>query len=79
MTSKRTPIPLKDLKARDCRWPLGTPGDKDFGFCGAPAAPSSPYCGEHGRRAHNTSRKPAAHTPIAGSLLTAGFDGWRIS
>ena len=65
MTAKRTPIPLKDLKPRDCRWPLGTPGDKDFGFCGAPAAPSSSYCREHGRRAHNprapnTSRKPAA-------------------
>ncbi len=36
--------------SQECRWPLGTPGDKDFAFCCAPLAHESlPYCPNHFR------------------------------
>lgn len=36
---------------RNCRWPVGTPGSKDFGFCGDSVASGFPYCLAHCRRA----------------------------
>ena len=52
-------IPLMELDtypheggAKDCRWPLGDPRDKDFGFCGLPQLrPGSRYCEGHCRMA----------------------------
>ncbi|MFC3713517.1 GcrA family cell cycle regulator [Sphingoaurantiacus capsulatus] len=38
---------LLDLSDKICKWPIGHPGDADFHFCGKPAQPSFPYCGEH--------------------------------
>lgn len=39
---------LADLGARDCRFPIGNPGEPGFGFCGREvAAPSAPYCRHH--------------------------------
>ena len=43
--------PLLELEAGDCRWPVGTPGEKGFGFCAAPRRPGKPYCDGHVRRA----------------------------
>ncbi len=40
-------IPLADLGAGQCRWPLGDPRDKAFGFCGCKAQAGSVYCAEH--------------------------------
>ncbi|PHS61037.1 MAG: hypothetical protein COB09_19000 [Thalassobium sp.] len=37
---------LRDLKDKECRWPLGDPNDKDFGFCGKKISHRS-YCAEH--------------------------------
>ena len=37
--------PVSDVK--DCLWPIGDPGDEEFGFCGAETAPGRPYCAEH--------------------------------
>lgn len=45
------------LTDRKCKWPLGTPGEPGFGFCGRPRWESSPYCGEHCRMAY---QPPAA-------------------
>ena len=38
---------LLDLSDKICKWPIGHPGDADFHFCGKPAQPTFPYCGEH--------------------------------
>ena len=35
-----------------CHWPLGDPGEADFRWCGARAAPAGPYCREHCREAY---------------------------
>ena len=36
-----------DLGPRDCKWPHGTPGHKDFHFCGRKREPGVPYCAYH--------------------------------
>jgi len=42
---------LFELTENACRWPLGTPGEADFCFCGGKALEGLPYCGFHSRRA----------------------------
>lgn len=39
--------PLDQLGPHDCRWPIGHPGARDFGFCAQPIAAGGPYCGRH--------------------------------
>ena len=40
-----------------CLWPIGDPSDKDFHFCGEPAAPGKPYCSKHCAVAYITKTK----------------------
>ena len=40
----RERIPLSELKPGQCRWPIGDPREKNFGFCGCKALPGLPYC-----------------------------------
>lgn len=55
-TRKR--MALTDLKPNQCRWPIGDPQDKDFGFCGAHGADSAmPYCPEHAQLAYQAASK----------------------
>lgn len=42
---------LMDLEPNDCRWPIGDPQEKDFGFCGKPKLPGTSYCSHHASRA----------------------------
>lgn len=35
---------------RDCRWPLGDPGEEAFRFCGCPRLARGSYCAVHRRR-----------------------------
>ena len=53
----RQGIPLTDLKANQCRWPLGDPQDESFGFCGCPALPGLPYCMEHAQIAYQAATR----------------------
>jgi GcrA cell cycle regulator len=32
---------------RNCCWPIGEPGTRDFRFCVAEAVPGKPYCSDH--------------------------------
>ena len=32
---------------RECRWPIGHPGEPDFHFCTERALVGKPYCAEH--------------------------------
>ncbi len=41
---------LFQLERKDCKWPVGDPGEPDFFFCGAPRTKGSPYCGPHWHR-----------------------------
>ncbi|MCU0890499.1 MAG: GcrA cell cycle regulator [Sandarakinorhabdus sp.] len=44
---KQARTTLLDLNDKVCKWPIGHPDDADFHFCGKPANPGFPYCGEH--------------------------------
>ena len=46
-------LPLRQLRADQCRWPIGDPKEACFGFCGCQKAPGAPYCGHHAAIAYN--------------------------
>lgn len=43
---RQTPT-MTALQENMCRWPIGTPGQPGFRFCGQPTAAGRPYCGTH--------------------------------
>lgn len=51
-------VPLLALTHETCRFPLGHPGDPDFGFCPNRHAGGTSYCAAHYRIAY-TPRAPA--------------------
>ncbi len=53
----RERIPLTDLKAGACRWPIGDPREKNFGFCGHSAISGLPYCLEHAQVAYQPATR----------------------
>lgn len=46
------PCSLIELSAEKCRWPINSPGEKDFGFCGNRPLDGLPYCAGHTRLAY---------------------------
>lgn len=51
-TQSLPPVPLPDLKAHHCRWPISDAADSLLGFCGAEPAEGLPYCAAHCRMAY---------------------------
>jgi GcrA cell cycle regulator len=53
-------IGVLQLGPNMCKWPIGDPGDVDFGFCGGHASSSAVYCEEHAAIAFQPamSRRP---------------------
>lgn len=49
-------VPLQALTRESCRYPIGDPGQPDFGFCDSKHAPGLPYCSSHARIAY---RRPS--------------------
>jgi len=45
-------VSLMMLSSKTCRWPIGEPGTKGFGFCGMSPRESTPYCEYHARLAY---------------------------
>ena len=45
-------VQFSELSERDCRFPVGTPGNPGFGFCALPKMPGSSYCEPHHCRTH---------------------------
>jgi GcrA cell cycle regulator len=45
-----------ELKANECRWPIGDPRQEDFHFCGASQTPGRPYCAHHWSTSYDSSR-----------------------
>ena len=50
-------LPLRQLRADQCRWPIGDPKEAGFGFCGCQKAPGIPYCGHHAAIAYNPAAR----------------------
>ncbi len=64
---KSRPSPIKrqgpailTLKENMCRWPIGTPGQPGFTFCGEQSLPGRPYCASHCELAYQKKRDTAA-------------------
>ena len=53
----RETVPMIELGPRQCRWPIGDPQDKNFGFCGCEALPGLPYCLEHSKIAYQAATR----------------------
>lgn len=43
---------ILQLTEHTCKWPIGDPKDKRFGFCGAHSEEGKPYCADHAARAY---------------------------
>lgn len=58
------PVPkmllLDALGTGSCRYPIGTPGHEDFGFCGHPSEPGRVYCAYHDAVCHVRMTRRAA-------------------
>ena len=53
---------LFELQQWHCRWPVGDPTSKDFGFCGNRPVAGLPYCPAHAQIAYRPStREPVTH------------------
>jgi GcrA cell cycle regulator len=51
-------VAFGDLKRNQCHWPIGTPGHKDFGYCGQRTDTRGGYCADHGAKAYEKPSKP---------------------
>jgi len=49
---------LFELSEERCRWPINTPGDEDFCFCGHRPVEGLPYCAGHTRLAYRLNSYP---------------------
>lgn len=67
---QRERIPLDDLAANQCKWPIGDPKTADFGFCGDRKVPGIPYCVEHAQVAYQAAtRNRVLKTPAAVQMM----------
>ena len=66
----RERIPLVDLAANQCKWPIGDPKTEHFGFCGDRKVPGIPYCVEHAQVAYQAAtRNRILKTPAAMQMM----------
>jgi len=72
----RKRIPLTDLGANQCRWPIGDPQHADFGFCGDEMIAGIPYCMEHAQVAYQAATRnrilKAEEKQVRTALQTTG-------
>ena len=57
-------IPLLELQADMCRWPIGEPKTEGFGFCGGPRVEDIAYCLRHAIVAFRPARRMPRDPPI---------------
>ncbi len=69
-------ISLMELKAGDCKWPIGDPAKPGFGFCGVKSFGSFPYCGHHVAMAY-TPVKARGQAPKLPPLHSGVNGSWR--
>ena len=51
---------IMDLNQNTCRWPIGTPGEEGFCFCGRQPREGLPYCEHHAAVAYQSEGRRAA-------------------
>ena len=51
---------LLELSEQRCRWPINSPGEDDFCFCGNQPLDGMPYCAGHSRLAYQPSSRVRA-------------------
>ncbi|RZN11024.1 GcrA-like regulator [Bradyrhizobium genosp. SA-3] len=51
---------LLELSENRCRWPISTPGEDDFCFCGNTAPDGQSYCAGHSRLAYRPNSRSRA-------------------
>jgi GcrA cell cycle regulator len=51
---------LLELSEERCRWPINSPGEKDFCFCGNRPLDGLPYCAGHTRLAYQPASRQRA-------------------
>ena len=51
---------LLELSEERCRWPISSPGEEDFCFCGNLPLEGLPYCAGHSRLAYQPGSRRAA-------------------
>jgi GcrA cell cycle regulator len=51
---------LLELSEEKCRWPISSPGEKDFCFCGSRPLEGLPYCPGHSRLAYQAGSRQRA-------------------
>ncbi|WP_407119042.1 GcrA family cell cycle regulator [Bradyrhizobium sp. LMG 9283] len=51
---------LLELAENRCRWPISTPGEDDFCFCGNTTPDGQPYCAGHSRLAYRSYARARA-------------------
>lgn len=60
-------LSILQLTNATCKCGLGDPKDADFGFCGQPSLPGSPYCAQHKRLMYRNEpvkrRRPKSNLP----------------
>jgi GcrA cell cycle regulator len=64
-------IGLAEIRAVQCRWPLGDPTGEDFAYCGLQVAKGRSYCAGHCRMAY---RPPNARA----TSERWGWGGWSL-
>ena len=50
-------VPLLKLAPQGCRWPVGDPSERDFGFCPGERIPDHSYCARHCRIAYQAPQR----------------------
>lgn len=50
-------VSLEEINGSMCRFPIGDPQHKDFGFCGDRTVPSLPYCLDHAQVAYQPATR----------------------
>lgn len=68
-------IPLLDLGAHMCKWPIGDPSHDGFGFCGRPSG--GVYCDKHHRIAYQPMPPKRIKEPYEGRKVTPAHLGRR--
>lgn len=55
----RAVLPIGGVRVRECQWVHGEPDRGPWRYCGCPAMPGKPYCGDHAAKAYRPKESAA--------------------
>lgn len=55
----RAVLPIGGARIRECQWVHGEPDRGPWRYCGCPAMPGKPYCGDHAAKAYRPKESAA--------------------